>query len=83
MSNVDEERFRAFANVRQVERCCGTCRHFERDWEESGCKHPKQRDFDSQPSEYDFYGAYGGTEVDEGCVCDLWERKEARDGKTC
>ena len=81
MTIRDEERFKAFANVRQVELCCGTCRHFERNWEQSGCAHPKQRDFDSFAGEYENYGAYGGTEIDEGFVCDLWEKKEDADAE--
>ena len=47
----------------------------ERNYEESGCAHPKQREFDSNAGEYETYGAYGGTDVNEGFVCDLWERK--------
>lgn len=46
-------------HVRQVERCCGTCKHFARYWEDAFCEHPEL---------YDVF-------VDEGFVCDLWEKK--------
>ena len=47
-------------HVKQVERCCGTCKHFERVWEDAFCEHPELRDSGF---------------VDEGFVCDLWEKK--------
>ena len=72
----DEEKYRETFHVRRVERCCGTCRHFERDYEDSGCAHPKQREFDPYGYEYKHYGAFSGITVDEGCICDLWEEKE-------
>ncbi len=71
-----EEKYRETFHVRQCDRCCGTCRHFERDYEESGCRHQKQREFDPEADEYEQYGAYGGLSVNEGCICDLWEGKE-------
>ena len=85
MNLDDEEKFRKAYNVRRVEKCCGNCKHFDRCCEDSGCRHPKQSEFDSfekmmreSDPEYppETYGAYGGTEVDEGNVCDLWERSE-------
>jgi hypothetical protein len=83
MNLGDEEKFRKAFNVRRVEKCCGNCKHFERDYEDAGCDHPKQAEFDSfykamretDPEYKYFYGAYGGTEVDESNVCDLWEAK--------
>ena len=86
MYGDDEVAFRKAFNVRCVEKCCGTCKHFERKYEDCGCAHPRQAEFDSWEKEQsrldpthtpETYGAYGGINVDEGCVCDLWE--EVRD----
>lgn len=85
MNLEDEEKFSKAFNVRRCEKCCGNCKHFERDFEEAGCDHPKQAEFDSflkalreqNPDVSRFYGAYGGIRVDEGNVCDLWEKKES------
>jgi len=43
----DDERFMAAFHVRRCERCCGNCRHFDRDYELTGCAHPRQREFDT------------------------------------
>jgi hypothetical protein len=83
MNSNDEEKFRKAFNVRRCEKCCGNCKHFEREYEEHGCAHPKQAEFDlflkamlESDLEYrEAYGAYSGTDVDEGNVCDLWELK--------
>lgn len=83
MNLGDEEKFRKAFNVRRCEKCCGNCKHFERDCEEAGCVHPKQAEFDSflkemrkiYPECPALYDAYNGTDVDEGNVCDLWEAK--------
>lgn len=84
MNYDDQNRFIEFAHVRRCDKCCGNCKHFERDYEMAGCAHLKQADFDTltfaqrmkDPSlTPGFYGAYGGTEVDEGFICDLWESK--------
>lgn len=84
MKLEEEEKFKKSVNWRQVEKCCGTCKWFDRDYEESGCMHQKQAEFDefeqnmrkNDPA-YDpeCYGAYGGIDTDEGKVCDLWEGK--------
>ena len=72
-------------HVKRVERSCGTCKFFERSYEESGCHQPRQADFDEIEQErrragcefLEDYGPYSsGVEVDEGFVCDLWEKKE-------
>ena len=76
----DEDGYRATFHVRQCDRCCGNCKHFERYYEEAGCDHPRQREFDGDAEEHTLYGAYGGISVNEGNVCDLWERKEAANG---
>lgn len=84
MVHSDEEEFRRAFNVRRVERCCGTCRHFDRQYEDSGCAHPRQAEFDgfarlmreSDPDYEEHYGAYGGVSVNEGFVCDLWEGRK-------
>lgn len=78
---TDEDKFRKAFNVRQCEKCCGNCKHFDRDYECTGCAHPKQSEFDSftkemQKSDQEYhneYGAYGGIIINEGNVCDLWE----------
>ena len=87
MMHDDEESFRKAFNVRRIERCCGTCKHFDRQYEDSGCGHPRQLEFDSfaksmskdDPEYTETYGAYGGIFVDEGDVCDLWEKYEGSD----
>lgn len=88
MTRQEEDAFRAAFNVRRVEKCYGTCRHFEREYEDCGCGHPRQAEFDSwvkerkdDPNYAETYGAYGGILVDEGYVCDLWERIGKEDGK--
>lgn len=66
-----------------VEKCCFTCEWFERDFEESGCLNPKtlitRRDFgELKHGDFGhFLGAYGGIPVNEGCVCNLWEKKRS------
>lgn len=47
-------------HVREVPRCCGTCKHFKRTWEDAFCEHPELRN---------------NVFIDEGCVCDLWEKE--------
>lgn len=87
MIHDDEEAFRRAFNVRRIEKSCGTCRHFDRQYEDSGCGHPRQSEFDSfakpmrhvDPEYTETYGAYGGILVDEGNVCDLWELYEGSD----
>ena len=89
MNLNDALAFAAAVNLRRVERCCGTCRHFERDYECAGCANPKQAEFDTVEQEAktipdhipEDYGAYGGTETDEGKVCDLWEPKLKKEVK--
>lgn len=83
---LDEEKsFAAAFHVRSVERCCGTCKHFVRSYEDAGCANQKQAEFDSYEQlmrkedpyhEPETYGAYGGIPVDEGHVCDLWDRAD-------
>ena len=83
MNQGDEEKFRKAYNVRRCEKCCGNCKHFDRAYEDAGCAHPNQAEFDSilkvmreyDPEHSETYGAYGGTNVDEGYMCDLWELK--------
>jgi hypothetical protein len=72
----DKTKFMAAFHVRRCEKCCGNCRYFERDYEESGCANPRQREFDTYTpqGEEGSYGAYGGIFVDDGNVCDLWEK---------
>lgn len=91
MNFDDIQAYAAAVNLRQVERCCSTCRYFERDYECTGCTNPKQAEFDTVeqmaaktipdhiPEEYGVYG--GGIEPDEGMVCDLWELKLKKEGK--
>jgi hypothetical protein len=47
MNPEDMEKFRKAFNVRRCEKCCGNCKHFERNYEDAGCDHPKQAEFDS------------------------------------
>lgn len=78
----EKMKFRQAYNVRRCEKCCGNCKYFDRDYEDSGCAHPKQSEFDSfakmvQESDPEYrepYGIAGGIRVDEGNVCDLWEQ---------
>ena len=85
MTYEEEEKFKKAVGFRQVERCCGTCWWFDRSYENAGCRHPKQAEFDALEQEYrrndpdhipEPYGAYGGAETDEGHVCDLWEKSK-------
>ena len=39
---------------------CGTCKHFNRIWEDAFCEHPE---------------LCNDVFVDEGFVCDLWEKE--------
>ena len=73
-------------HVKRVERSCGTCKHFERDYDDArGCKRQEQAEFDKDGVEWAHnaghepeYGSWGGgVTVDEGYVCDLWEKDGA------
>ncbi len=66
---MDEELFNGTYHVRQVEKCCGTCKHFERCYEDCWCAHPKRIEMD------------GGCTylVDEGFICDLWEASKTKE----
>ena len=72
------DQFAADVHIRRCDRCCGNCKHFSREWEDSACTHPKQAEYPSWPEEFEdespHFSAYTGTLVDEGMVCDLWER---------
>ena len=78
----EEKAYLATFHVTRIPRCCATCKYFDRYYEESGCCHPKQAEFDSYEQrrraagmEHGEYGALGiGISVDEGYVCDLWEQ---------
>ena len=84
MTTEEIARYTAFHHVRQCEKCCGNCRWFDRQYEDSGCLQPAQREFDLYEISHaedpwylpESYGAYEpGIMVNEGFVCDLWERK--------
>ena len=90
MNFNDRQAYADAVNLRQVERCCSTCRYFERDYECTGCTNPKQAEFDTDeqraktipnhiPEKYGVYS--GGIEPDEGMICDLWEPKLEKEGK--
>lgn len=51
-------------HLRQIKRCCGTCKHFSRIYEGASCEHPEHCD---------------NVFVDEGFICDLWEKKVRND----
>lgn len=76
---MDHKAFEAAYHVMRCEKCCGNCRHFRREYEDSACEHPKCKDYPAYPGEFDDTepGLYSGGDycVDEGFVCDLWERK--------
>lgn len=86
LNSVEERQYSLKYNVRRCAKCCGNCKHFQRAYSESGCKHPNQIEFDSYEKyrketlgkDYDGedYGAYTGITVDEGHVCDLHEFSE-------
>ena len=75
------EAFERDFNVRRCERCCGNCRYFCREWEDHACAHPRLREYPDYPGEFDDdynnrLSAYNGDyNVDEGFVCDLWEKE--------
>lgn len=80
MNLEDEEKFRKAYNVRRHEKCCGNCKYFKRDYDGADCAHPKQAEFNPylkmlQEAYPESLAAYGGIDVDEGNVCDLWEAK--------
>lgn len=85
MTYEEEDKFKEAVGFRQVDRCCGTCRWFDRSYEDAGCRHPRQAEFD-ESEQYarrlnpdhipEPYGAYGGTVTDEGHVCNLWEKNK-------
>lgn len=87
LTSQEEKSFFAAFHVRRVDKCCGNCRHFDRQYEDSGCGNPKQVEFDSLEQKAiktpdhipETYGAYGGILVDEGYVCDLWEGKPPKE----
>lgn len=84
MTQLEMEKYCKVFNVHRVEKSCGTCKHFQRSYEEAGCHHPNQAEFDAweqalrkdgaEPNTYGPWG--GGILVDEGFVCDLWAREE-------
>lgn len=86
MTENEIAHYKKHFHVRRVGRkCCGNCRHFERNGPVTGCLNETQRDFDAQdygrredpwylPKDY---GAWGdGIYVDESYVCDLWEKRD-------
>lgn len=86
MMDHEREAYCEKFHVKRIERSCGTCKHFERSYEESGCHNQKQAEFDEQEQEnrrnacaiVEDYGPYSsGVQVDEGYVCDLWEKDGA------
>ena len=81
MTAYEEDAYSTAFLVHVIPKCCGTCRYFDRHFEDSGCANPKQAEFDhleqlaKKRPDYspETYGAYGGISVHEGCLCDLWE----------
>ena len=86
MTASEEQAYCEKYNVRRIERCCGNCKYFDRQYESVGCKNQKQADFDSYEQlcrrngeEPNQYGAYAfGVDIDEGFVCDLWQKGGAK-----
>lgn len=80
MMDHEKDAFRKCHHVRMVEKCCGTCRHFCEDYEETWCSNPVQAEFDSEeqqsqqkgnpPRLYD--SCFDSTMVTACHVCDLW-----------
>ena len=57
--------FKRKYHYRCAERCCSNCKHGENDYDGiAKCHHPLVKDNSSDGSDY--------------CVCDRWERKEAK-----
>lgn len=77
---MDIKAFKRRYNFKRVERCCGNCKHFEREYEDHACTNPHVKDFADWEGEFDGIerlDAYAGMlDADEGCVCDLWEKRE-------
>lgn len=85
MTEKEIAHYKKHFHVKAKCKCCGNCRHFERRGVLTGCLNETQRDFDVEdygrrenawyvPKDY---GAWGdGIDVDETCVCDLWEKKD-------
>jgi len=54
----------------QIERCCGTCKHFTRIYSDSYCQNTENRT------------EYGeGPLVNEGYICPKWEKGKYDDGE--
>lgn len=80
MMDYEKDAFRKANHLGRVEKCCGTCRHFCEEYEESWCSNPAQAEFDSEeqqsqqkgnpPRQYD--SPFDATLVTAGNVCDLW-----------
>ena len=85
MTIQDENAFRRAFNFKTLGKCCGTCRWIEREYEDCGCGHPMQAAFDSLEKNRAAddpdraarrYNSWYGARVDEGCLCDLWEKSD-------
>jgi hypothetical protein len=53
--------------------CCGNCKWFKREWEDTECKHPQN--FWTYPDHPEFTNRLAA--MDEHNVCDRFERREA------
>ena len=59
--------------VMRIPRCCGTCKWFAREYSDHACTNPAQDSYLFEPADY--YSACGpGIRVDEGYLCDLWQK---------
>ena len=77
--NIDPEMetaelFASCNRLRDVEKCCATCKYGEHGWEgEMSCDHPELTyvDEDGCPSKADL-----GLKIAQYTVCDLWQKQE-------
>ena len=74
---MTEERLKAAIHFRTIdEPCCGNCKWFRREWEDTNCEHPQNiwRFSDPHPEDNDYnYKLSFNKEHD---ICDRFEKKE-------
>lgn len=65
MRKMNESKFASMYRVRQVAKCCGTCKYFIWNWRTNFCTHPH---LDKS------------TSINESCVCDVWSDRQIMKG---
>ena len=72
---MTEERLKAAIHFRTIdEPCCGNCKWFQREWEDTNCEHPQNIWHFPEPDFSDYNNKLSCN--NEHDVCDRFERKE-------